>query len=338
MIRNMFSKAHSNDETLMNATFNRAIANDVLKPLGIKVTSTDPQTIYREMSKGISKFYDDAYLKLGTALPSPRLVYDVSTIRDQAAHRMNPATLRVFNDYIDRNLIGRFNIPTQGQGKATTGESIKDMRAYFRDVVKSLDEAKFNKDVDVLALKKHLDEVRKSVDRYTDEIDPTGLVKTANQAWAEMNVIKSAMAKHPSGRPFTAQDLGKAVIGGSDESALAWGGGTLQKKARPYLNVLDPEGRPTGSGWRWLGAGSIALGSSYIGWLQNPAIGIAILTAAGVAPKVIDKMIQTPNRYIKGLGAAVRKLGPGQAAQVMANTGQISQEEARKLIEAFPRQ
>jgi hypothetical protein len=87
-----------------------------------------------------------------------------------------------------------------------------------------------------------------------------------------------------------------------------------------------------------LGGVSLALGGSYIGWLQNPAIGIAILTAAGVAPKVIDKMIQTPNRYIKGLGAAVRKLGPGQAAQVMANTGQISQEEARKLIEAFPRQ
>lgn len=314
----------------LNVAFNNALANDILKPLNLSTSGKQGHDLVKDTVKQISSFYDDAYVKLGTALPDQPFIASINLAKSNAAKTMDKATYDKFVQMVNNDVIGRFDIPTKTQGKAISGESLKDMRSYFQDTLKKVRESKDSDRIDNVKLSKALKEVKDTIFDYTDRVDQTGLVKRANTAWAEKNVFENAASRKPTTGIFDIQDLEASVSSSSAQETLAKGKGKLQEKAIPYLSVMNVEKTsPYVMAKRAGVLGTIAAGSAYAMW-QNPVVGVAILTAAGVAPKLVQSMMKNPSQARKAIASAVKKLGPSAVANI---TQQVAQQDAASARE-----
>ncbi len=332
-LRAIFSIGKSVDDAVVNQSMNRALANDILAPLGKTVTSKNTQGMVSEMAEHVSAYYDDAYKALGTALPSKQFFTDVQTIRANASSTLNKKTLDKFNEIVNDNLIGRFNIPTKGQGKAISGEHLKDMRKHFSELDKDLQKKAYDADFDVIKLREYVKQLKKAVNSYTDEIDPKGTIKLANQARADMDVYQRAAASSTTGEAFDTKALAAAVQSASDFRNVAAGTGKLQEKAVPYIKTLTGEDFSTYSAGRKAAMFSAAIGGGAYAWVTNPYAAVAVLTVAGFSPQIMQAAVGNPTKWKALIQAAIRKLGPTQASAIAAQSGASSRTSARQEIE-----
>jgi len=312
---------------LTNTSFNNALANDILGPLDLSTSGLKGHALVQDMSGKISGFYDDAYKKLGTVLPDQQFMSAIALANSKAAKSMDKATYNKFVQMLDRDVIGRFDIRTKNQGKAIQGEELKNMRSYFQDTLKRAKESKDSDRFDNVKLTQSLQEVKDAIFDYTDRVDQTGLVRRANKAWAEKSVFEAAAAKQPTTGVFDINDLEASISSLGDPETTSKGVARLQEKAIPYLSTMKVDSpNPYVMARRAGVLGTMAAGSAYAMW-TNPAVGSAILAAAGISPWVIQRMMRNPSQARKAISSAVKKLGPSAVANI---TQQIAQEQAAK--------
>ena len=321
------------DDTInpaLNLQFNKALANDILSPFGIKATGNDKHELSQLVTKITKKAYDDAYAKVGTVLPDNLFIQGVQVLRSQAKTKLNKKTYAEFNRLLHDNIIRRFDVPTKNQGRAITGESLKDMRKFFNNIAYE----KYDPDIDHTALQGFMRKLNENVDSYLDRVDTTGAIKTANKAYAEASVYHKAVSNSTdASNAFSAQDLERAVKSESDVITLAHGKGKLQQTSRPYIETLQEEKQSPLTTMRKLGVASTLAAGSALAYAQNPAIAGAILLAAGITPAVIDVVIHNPNKLVKVLGVALQKIGPAEAANIRAQYEAREREQLRKEID-----
>lgn len=313
-------------QEVTNRSFNNALANDILNPLGESVDKgVHGFGLARQLTDKVSNFYNSAYSKLGTALPDQQLINGINLVQASAARTMDKATYNKFTQIINNDVIGRFNIATKNQGRAIKGEDLKDMRSYLQDTLEGLKSGKTSDKYDNVKLRNALQAVKNSVFDYTDRVDQTGLIRRANKAWAEKSVFENAASRNPTTGVFDIEHLNSAVVSSSDTANIAKGTGKLQEKANPYLSVLQGGRTDRYTTTKDIGIlGSLAGGSAYAIW-QNPALGTAILTAAGVAPVVIQRMMRNPSKAREVIASAINKLGPSAVGYI---TQQVAQQQA----------
>lgn len=339
-LRDFLGTAHSigklagiTDDTInpaLNLQFNKALANDILSPFGIKATGKDKHELSQLVTKTTKAAYDDAYAKVGTVLPDNLFIQDVQSIRNQAKAKLNKKTYAEFNRLISDNIIRRFDVPTKNQGRAITGESLKDMRKFFNNIAYE----KYDPDIDHTALQNFVRKLNDNVDAYLGRVDPTGAIKTANKAYAEASVYHKAVSNSTdASNAFSAQDLESAIKSESDVITLAHGKGKLQQTSRPYIETLQAEKQSPLTTMRKVGVVSTLAAGSALAYAQNPAIAGAIILAAGIAPAVINTVIHNPNKLVKVLGVALQKIGPAAAANIRAQYEARETAQLRKEVD-----
>jgi len=324
------------DDIAMNASFNTALANDILTSIKGRTTATTKDALVADIRQQVSSFYDDAFKKIGTILPTNTFTNEVRMIQTQANAGMNVKTQKALDEIIYNNIIRRFNVPTKTQGKAITGESLKDMNKYFNTLSTKLKDKAYDADVDILALEDAVKKLRGSVVTFTETADPNGLIRLANKARAEQAVFEKAAASSPGKEPFSVEDLRGAILSESDTATVAAGKGKLQEKARTFLDVMSE--KPLSAytiGRRTAMAGAILTGSTYA-WLHNPIVATAAFTALGVAPAVIERAINNPAVKQKILGQLIKKHGVGVVANAINQEGQRNADKLRAEIDKWP--
>lgn len=321
------------DDTInpaLNLQFNQALANDILSPFGVKAAGKDKHELSQFVTKTTKAAYDDAYAKLGTVLPDNQFIQAVQVLRYQARAKLNKKTYAEFNRLISDNILRRFDVPTKNQGRAITGESLKDMRKFFSNIAYD----KYDPDIDATALQSFVRDLNNNVEGFLGRVDPTGAIKTANKAYAEASVYHKAVSNSTdASNAFSVQDLESAIKSESDVITLAHGTGKLQQTSRPYVKTMQVEKQSPLTTMRKAGVVSTIAAGSALAYAQNPAIAGAILVAAGVSPYVINKVIHNPNKLIKVLGGALQKIGPAAAANIRAQYEARETAQTRKEID-----
>lgn len=312
---------------------NTALINDVLEPLGKKVTGDFSPAQMKEFQELVSNNYNDAYKALGTVLPSKSFVADVRGVQGTYAQTMNKATRQKLSDIVDNNIIRRFNVQTKNQGNAITGQNLKEMRDYFSDAYEQLKNTQFHADVDTKQLFLAVNDIRKAVNKFTDDVDPTGKIRTANTAFAEAKVIEKAAASDLKTQHFTVEEIESAIKESSATSKMAVGEGRLQQKFKPYLDILHADEASTWQFARKVAIAATALGGSAYAYADNPAAVLGILAAAGIGPKAFAVMLKNQNAFTKGLGAAIKKVGPQVAGELAGKHIEEKYKEARPIFD-----
>lgn len=324
------------DDVAMNRSFNTALANDILAPIKGTTTSTNKADLVADVNEQVSKYYDNAFKNIGTALPTNQFVSEVNLIQQNAKTTMNAATQRKLDEIVNNNIIRRFNIQTKTQGNAISGESLKDMNKYFKELEFKLKDAPYSADIDVSALHDAVKALRKNVVSFTEAADPNGLIKIANRARAEQDVFERAAAASAKKDPFSVADLESAIKAGSDQRMLAASKGKLQEKAAPYLAVMGEKPiSPYSVGRRTAMAGAMLTGSTYA-WLHNPIVATAAFTTLGVAPAIIERAVRSPSTRQKVLGELIKKHGAGVVANAINQEGQRNANQLRAEIDKYP--
>ena len=330
-VKNLMGLGGAKQGTI-DTTFNNALANDILSPLGLSTSGKKGHALVNDMVGQISGFYDDAYKRLGTVLPDQQLIVEINLAKSNAAKTMDKATYKKFEEMINNDIIARFDIPTKNQGKAIQGEALKDMRSYFQDTLKRFKESKDSDRFDVVKMTKALQGIKGSLFDYTDRVDQTGLVRRANKAWAEKTVFESAAAKQPTTGIFNINDLEASISSLGDAETTAKGVAKLQEKAIPYLSIMQVDKPNPYALVRRAGViGAMGAGGIYA-MGQNPVIGAAILAAAGLSPMLVQRMMRKPSQARSAIAAAVKKLGPTAVANITQQVGQQEASSERQQI------
>mgnify|MGYP001017750034 CR=1 FL=1 len=111
-------------------SFNRSVANQVLRPLGQTVDDAAPvgRELVDDVATRIGQAYENAIPRVQPFMPDQQFMTDLSRI---AAYRLTPTAQREYRGIIQNNLLGRTN------GQPMTGQTFRqidqDLGSFIRD-------------------------------------------------------------------------------------------------------------------------------------------------------------------------------------------------------------
>lgn len=300
------------DRDAINRQFTRSIGDEVLKSIGGKV---DPNArtgvdIFKSVHNQIKQTYDDALSKIPPT-PAGALISGVtdgvdvttaqlSTAKKATAFR-NDIRANVFNKIKDGNI---------------SGPELKKIESYLREKGSSI--KAFDSDGD--ALRAGYDEILKTVKGFIQEVDATGNIAKANEAYMKRARFKEAVTKSLAETPgetgmVTPQRMLQEAAKQGEGSQAALGTAPLQREATQAFDIVGEIPAGEASKYRNLLIAGKLTGLGVYGWFQ-PMIALPLLVASGVSYGTAQKLLTSPNLR-NALNQAVEKLGPSETAKLV---------------------
>jgi hypothetical protein len=296
----------------INSQFTKSIGNEVLSSIGGKVDpdATTGIQIFTSVHNQIKKTYDDA-IKNIPPTPADNLVAGVSEGLDIAKAQLSTAKkAKALENDIRANV---FNKIKDGQ---INGEDLKTIESYLRKKSSSI--KAFDSDAD--ALRSGYDEILKTVKSFIGEVDTSGNIAKANEAWMKRARLKDAVTKSVAEAPGASgvvspkQMLQEAARQGEGAQA-ALGTAPLQRQATQAFDIVGDTTSGEASKYRNMLILGKFTGIGIYGLFQ-PAIAIPILVASGMSYGTAQKLLTSPNLR-NALNQAIEKIGPSEASKLV---------------------
>lgn len=296
----------------INRQFTKSIGDEVLKSIGGKV---DPNArtgveIFTSVHNQIKKTYDDALSKIPPT-PANNLLASVTNGVDITTAQLSTAKkATAFRNDIRANI---FNKVKDGN---ISGDDLKSIESYLRKKSNSI--KAFDSDGD--ALRAGYDEILKTVKGFIQEVDTTGNIARANEAYMKRARFKEAVTKSLAETPgetgmVTPQRMLQEAAKQGEGSQAALGTAPLQREATQAFDIVGDIPAGEASKYRNLLIAGKLTGLGVYGWFQ-PMIALPLLVASGVSYGTAQKLLTSPNLR-NALNQAVEKLGPSETAKLV---------------------
>jgi hypothetical protein len=310
------------NKEVLNQQFTRAVGNDVLSSLG-KQVPTDARTgqeVFTAVHNEIRKTYDNALKNIGTVNANPLVNSINEAVAIAKAQFPTARQAKSFENIINANVLKRV------KDGSITGKDLKEVEEFLRKQSKKIKGI----DLDADIARSGYDEALKTVKGFIQQVDTTGDVSKANQAYLKRARFKSAVEKSltdvpGAGGAVTPQKMLTESIRQGEGSQAALGTAPMQRQAQQAFDVV---GETAGEATKYrnlLIAGKVT-GLGIYGIFQ-PQIAIPLLVASGVSYDIAKAMVNSPSLR-SALNQAVEKLGPTQVSRIVTQqTGQPPAEE-----------
>lgn len=321
-------------EQQANDSFNRALYNKALKPLGEGVSDKAP--VGRAGVKDLQQRFDAAYKEAQPHIHVPDdsiLTGELSGIRTSVAKLGKPQEQQ-FEAILNQDVLHHFG-PDGLDG--ATYQSVKS------DLLRQSRELRGSSDPNARGLGRALDDVADSLsEAATRGSDPKwrDRISKIDNGYAMLTRIEDAAARRQGGRgEITPQDLLAAAKKGDKRirrRGFAAGDALLQGFGEDADRVLTPEVRDSGTPERQLAVaaahGAAAMGAGHIAGI-GPELGMAADVAIAPATNALARRLLSrgapkspaPTNYLKA--AEQRRLG--RYAPVVARPPAISDQSQR---------
>lgn len=216
-------------------SFNRAVANRVLAPIGQTVDEAAPvgRDLISDVAQRIGAAYDNAIPRIQPFMPDQQFMADLSQI---ATRRLTPDGAQQFQGIIQNNLLGRTN------GAAMDGATFRavdsDIGSFIRDLTRGAPNAESLQLAN--ALRDTQTALRSLLERTNPAIAPE--LRAANQAFANyVRFERAAAGVGATDGVFTPAQLNNAVQGADSSArhgAFARGDALLQDMSDPARAIM----------------------------------------------------------------------------------------------------
>ena len=329
LFRQMESIGFGPSEQAIRKSFTTSAGNEVLQ----SINQTLPKTVKDGMQASgyvqqqISKFYDDAFDKIGTVLPDNQFANDIGDAVARATQELTSKASKSFNAEIKANIINKFKLgPRPAPGTvakagmveipATSGAKLKEIDKFLKARIE-----KYSKgtDSDSIARAAGYEDLLNAFRAYTSRIDETGLIAKADEAWAKLYRFADASQKaFREGGDFSAEQL--AQVSARQGSTLQAGAGKapMQEFAQRGVDVLGKDKDLLPLGYRQaVIAGKIGAGTALAAF--SPTVVFPLLIASGISYKSAQALMKNPSATRKAVEAAIQKIGPQTATAIISN-------------------
>lgn len=308
------------NKELLNEQFTRSVGNQVLSSLGKEVPkdARTGQEIFTSVHNEIRKTYDNAIKNIGTVDATP-----LSTSIENAIELAKPqfSTARqakAFENVMKGNVLKRI------KDGSITGKDLKEIEEFLRKQSKSIKGIDLNADV----ARSAYDEALKTVKGFIQQVDPTGDIAKANEAYLKRARFKSAVEKSltdvpGAGGTITPRRMLAEAARQGEGAQAALGTAPMQRQAQQAFDVVGETAEDATKYRNLLIAGKVT-GLGLYGIFQ-PQIAVPLLVASGVSYDVARGLLNSP-ALRSALNQAVEKLGPTQVSRIVAAEQQPAQE------------
>ena len=335
LFRQMENLGFGPAEQQIRKSFTRSAANEVLS----SIDATLPKTVKDGMQasgyveRSISKFYDDAFDKIGTVIPDAQFANDIGSVVSNAKQEMSKRADKIFNGSIKANIIDKFSLGPVPQGAVAPvgmrqipsmdGTKLKEIDRFLKKQVE-----KYGKgtDADSIALATAYEDTLNAFRSYVGRVDNTGLIAKADEAWAKLYRFADASKKaFKEGGDFSAEQLASAAVRQGTTLRAGAGEAPMQKFAQEAVDILGVEKDAIPAGYRQaVIAGKVAGGTALA--LFTPQVAIPLLVSSGMTYKAAERLMQNPSALRKAVEAAVQKVGPATAAGFIAEANRQTEQ------------
>lgn len=306
------------DPDKVNKAFTYVTVNEALAPVGKTVSKTadDGFALVNQGLKLARKSYDEAFSKIKTVAADDEFLKGVNAVREEARGMLEPKDFAKFEKEIKNNIAKRFNsatptTPQITQGGAGTplfeidGQGLHNIKRFLQARQQNLSDVT---DEVGMTRKNLYDNLMSQFKDYTYRVDPTGAIKAADTAYANIyRVAGAAKSAAKNSGNFSPEQLAGAAA--SQSTTLTGGTGTapLQQYAKQALKIIgkDKTGAVTASDLKNIG---VASGLGYTGFLNPAVVGIGGLFGLGVE-SLGYLATKHPELYQKFRDAAMKNAG-----------------------------
>lgn len=300
------------NKELLNEQFTRAVGNEVLSSLGKKVPTEAKtgQDIFTSVHNEIKKTYNNALSNIGTVDAAP-LVNSIQKAVNVAKVQFPTARqAKSFENIINANVLRRAKDGT------ITGKDLKEIEEFLRKQSKKIKGI----DLDADIARSSYDEALKTVKGFIQQVDPSGDIAKANQAYLKRARFKSAVEKSLTDVPgargtVTPQRMLAESARQGEGSQAALGTAPMQQQAQRAFDVVGETAEDATKYRNLLIAGKVT-GLGLYGIFQ-PQIAVPLLVASGVSYDVARGLLNSP-ALRSALNQAVEKLGPTQVSRIVS--------------------
>lgn len=304
-LRDTLSKVLGKEATpdKVNKAFTYVAVNEALAPVGkmVSKSSNDGFALVNEGVKLARKSYDEAFSKVGTVAADQEFKTAINTIRTDARNLLDPQDFAKLDKEITNNVLKRFDTTNQ----TIDGQGLHNIKKFLNARLENLSGA-----TDELGMsrKNIYDNLMSQFKDYTYRIDPSGAIKAADTAYANIYRVAGAAKKAAtSSGNFSPEQL--ATTAASQSTTLTGGAGTapLQQFAKDALKIVgkDKTGALTASDLKNLG---VASGLGYTG-LYNPVV-LGVAGLFGLTAEALGKLaLKNPELYGKFRTEALKNAG-----------------------------
>lgn len=338
VFRQMENIGFGPSEKIIRDSFTKSAADEVLSSIG-KTVPADMKTGMQMsgfVQRTISKYYDDAFAKLGKVVPDNQFADDLRTVIADNLDSMSARARSKFTTDIQKEIIDRFKlgpvpkgaIAPQGmrQLPAIDGTELKSVNDFLKKQVETFGK-KVGRDNEALAA--GYEDLLNSFRAYTSRIDKDGLIGKADEAWAKLyrfaDAASSSKAAQQFGGSFSASELERAATRQATELQAGAGVGPMGEFARRGVGVLGGEPDVLTAGYRQaVISGKVLSGLTAAGaaggalYLFSPGVVIGVLTASGLSYKAAQQLMKNPSATRAALQRATEKLGPAAVGAIVA--------------------
>jgi hypothetical protein len=304
-LRDTLSKVLGREVTpdKVNKAFTYVAVNEALAPVGklVSKSSDDGFALVNQGVKLARQSYDEAFNKIGTVAADKEFRVAVNTIRTDARNLLDPTDFAKLDKEITNNVLRRFDPTTN----TIDGQGLHNIKKFLNARLENLSGA-----TDELGMsrKNVYDNLMNQFKDYTYRIDPTGAIKAADTAYANIYRVAAASKKAAtSSGNFSPEQL--ATTAAAQSSTLTGGAGSapLQQFAKEALKIVgkDKTGALTASDLKNLG---VASGLGYTG-LYNPVV-LGVAGLFGLTAEALGKLaLKNPDLYGKFRNEALKNAG-----------------------------
>ena len=280
------------DPDKINKAFTYVTVNEALAPVGKSVSKTadDGFSLVNQGLKLARKSYDEAFSKIKTVSADDDFLKAFNAVREEARNTLEPKEFAKFEKEIRNNVAKRFTskaptTPQITQGGVGTpvleidGQGLHNIKRFLQARQKNLADVT---DEVGMTRKNLYDNLMEQFKGYTYRVDPTGTIKAADTAYANIyRVAGAAKAAAKNSGNFSPEQLASAAA--TQSTTLTGGTGTapLQQYAKQALKIIgkDKTGALTASDLKNVG---VASGLGYTGLLNPAVVGVGGLFGLGV--------------------------------------------------------
>jgi hypothetical protein len=301
----------------VNKAFTYVTVNEALAPVG-KMVSKSVDDGFALVNQGVKlarQSYDDAFSKIGTVQADDAFRTAVNAIRTDARNLLDPKDFTKLDKELTNNVLRRFDQGTL----EIDGQGLHNIKKFLNARLDNLSGA-----TDELGMTRKgvYDNLMNQFKEYTYRIDPSGAIKAADTAYANMYRVAAASKKAAtSAGNFSPEQLASSAAAQSSTLVGGAGAAPLQQFAKEALKIVgkDKTGNLTPSDLKNLG---VASGLGYTGFYNPVVLGVAGLF--GLTAEALGKLaLKNPELYGKFRTEALKNAGllsraittPSQAEQ-----------------------
>lgn len=306
------------DPEKINKAFTYVTVNEALAPVGksISKTADDGFALVKQGLKLARKSYDEAFSKIKTVTADDDFLKGFNAIKEEARSVLEPKEFAKFEKEINNNVAKRFSstmpkTPQIGQGTAVSpayeidGQGLHNIKRFLQARQKNLSDVT---DEVGMTRKNLYDNLMEQFKGYTYRVDPTGTIKAADTAYANIyRVAGASKAAAKNSGNFSPEQLAGAAA--SQSTTLTGGTGTapLQQYAKQALKIIgkDKTGAVTAGDLKNIG---VASGLGYTGLLNPAVVGVGGLF--GLSVEALGQIaVKNPALYQKFRDEAMKNTG-----------------------------